>query len=55
MPALVAGIHVFRAPAKTWMAGTIPAMTGQRQRKEAAAPIIASAARRDTRVGRDQN
>src|SRR4051812_12616762 len=27
MPALVAGIHVFRASSKTWMAGTSPAMT----------------------------
>src|SRR5215468_5891848 len=27
MPALVAGIHVFRAASKTWMAGTSPAMT----------------------------
>jgi hypothetical protein len=27
MPALVAGIHVFRAVEKTWMAGTSPAMT----------------------------
>jgi hypothetical protein len=29
MPALVAGIHVFLGPpsAKTWMAGTGPAMT----------------------------
>jgi len=30
MPALVAGIHVFRAVRKTWMAGTIPAMTPRR-------------------------
>src|SRR5437763_17179572 len=30
MPALVAGIHVFRtARSKTWMAGTSPAMTRQ--------------------------
>jgi hypothetical protein len=31
MPALVAGIHVFRtfANLKTWMAGTSPAMTAQ--------------------------
>jgi hypothetical protein len=27
MPALVAGIHVFDAADKTWMAGTSPAMT----------------------------
>jgi hypothetical protein len=27
MPALVAGIHVFLARSKTWMAGTSPAMT----------------------------
>jgi hypothetical protein len=27
MPALVAGIHVFLALAKAWMAGTSPAMT----------------------------
>jgi hypothetical protein len=27
MPALVAGIHDFLAVAKTWMAGTSPAMT----------------------------
>jgi hypothetical protein len=27
MPALVAGIHVSGADAKTWMAGTSPAMT----------------------------
>jgi hypothetical protein len=27
MPALVAGIHVFNGIAKTWMAGTSPAMT----------------------------
>src|SRR5262245_30413302 len=27
MPALVAGIHVFGAASKTWMAGTSPAMT----------------------------
>ncbi len=27
MPALVAGIHVFCASTKTWMAGTSPAMT----------------------------
>jgi hypothetical protein len=27
MPALVAGIHVFHATAKAWMAGTSPAMT----------------------------
>ena len=27
MPGLVPGIHVFRAAAKTWMAGTSPAMT----------------------------
>jgi hypothetical protein len=27
MPALVAGIHVFLAAIKTWMAGTSPAMT----------------------------
>jgi len=27
MPALVAGIHVFDAVSKTWMAGTSPAMT----------------------------
>jgi hypothetical protein len=26
MPALVAGIHVFDAANKTWMAGTSPAM-----------------------------
>jgi hypothetical protein len=34
MPALVAGIHVFLlAIAKTWMAGTSPAMTmGKRSR-----------------------
>jgi hypothetical protein len=32
MPALVAGIHVFLdvASEKTWMAGTSPAMTGER-------------------------
>jgi hypothetical protein len=29
MPALVAGIHVFRAASKTWMAGTSPAMTNE--------------------------
>jgi hypothetical protein len=30
MPALVAGIHVFRTgTSKTWMAGTRPAMTGR--------------------------
>jgi hypothetical protein len=27
MPGLVPGIHVFRAKAKAWMAGTSPAMT----------------------------
>src|SRR5262249_601563 len=27
MPGLVPGIHAFRAVAKTWMAGTSPAMT----------------------------
>ena len=27
MPALVAGIHAFLIRAKTWMAGTSPAMT----------------------------
>jgi len=27
MPGLGPGIHVFRAAAKTWMAGTSPAMT----------------------------
>jgi hypothetical protein len=27
MPALVAGIHVFWATDKSWMAGTSPAMT----------------------------
>jgi hypothetical protein len=27
MPGLVPGIHVFAAAAKTWMAGTSPAMT----------------------------
>src|SRR6516165_8742125 len=30
MPALVAGIHVFAAITKSWMAGTSPAMTGGR-------------------------
>jgi hypothetical protein len=30
MPALVAGIHVFLVAAKTWMAGTSPAMTTER-------------------------
>jgi hypothetical protein len=29
MPGLVPGIHVFRAAAKAWMAGTSPAMTEQ--------------------------
>jgi hypothetical protein len=34
MPALVAGIHVFTAhgKAKTWMAGTSPAMTADNKR-----------------------
>jgi hypothetical protein len=32
MPALVAGIHVFMAASKTWMAGTSPAMTTDRLR-----------------------
>jgi hypothetical protein len=32
MPALVAGIHVFLANAKTWMAGTSPAMTKEEKR-----------------------
>ena len=27
MAALVAAIHIFARPAKTWMAGTCPAMT----------------------------
>jgi hypothetical protein len=31
MPALVAGIHVFTAKTKSWMAGTIPAMTVETQ------------------------
>jgi hypothetical protein len=30
MPALVAGIHVFLAASKTWMAGTSPAMTSRK-------------------------
>jgi hypothetical protein len=29
MPALVAGIHVFGVPEKTWMAGSSPAMTAE--------------------------
>jgi hypothetical protein len=29
MPALVAGIHVFVAEDKAWMAGTSPAMTNE--------------------------
>src|SRR5262245_37000001 len=32
MPALVAGIHVFLVAAKTWMAGTRPAMTSEPRR-----------------------
>jgi hypothetical protein len=35
MPALVAGIHDFGLPdTKTWMAGTSPAMTGNRFQAE---------------------
>jgi hypothetical protein len=34
MPALVAGIHVFRAKSKTWMAGTSPAMTTEMIRSD---------------------
>src|SRR5262245_33811059 len=44
MPGLVPGIHVFLSPAKTWMAGTSPAMTateGFRQ-EELLADAIAS-------------
>jgi transcriptional repressor NrdR len=33
MPALVAGIHVYPASNKTWMAGTSPAMTEKREAK----------------------
>jgi hypothetical protein len=36
MPGLVPGIHVFghRERSKTWMAGSIPAMTGERPHPE---------------------
>jgi hypothetical protein len=33
MPAPVAGIHVFLAASKTWMAGTSPAMTRWKSRR----------------------
>src|SRR2546429_3463587 len=34
MPGLVPGIHVFLCMAKTWMAGTSPAMTEEREYRE---------------------
>jgi len=38
MPALVAGIHAFLA-AKTWMAGTSPAMTAKKARSSLAMTV----------------
>ena len=42
MPGLVPGIHVLTDSAKTWMAGTSPAMTGQPFNRAIATPSRAS-------------
>jgi len=42
MPALVAGIHVFGASSKSWMAGTSPAMTRWMGRRDAYARFAAT-------------
>src|SRR5262245_28883427 len=44
MPALVAGIHVFRAGTKAWMPGTRPGMTSPRSHADSAAARGAPAA-----------